>query len=495
MNILESYWVKIPWWSVRKASQMLLSAFLGALLIATIVLVLYVKSLPSLSVWHTSILENEFNTDSKVNDFKSYLALEERLFKELELEIYEKVPKDAYSHVNRYTKNSIANPSKWDKAWNRSFELSVENPKMGVLLLHGMSDAPYSLHAQAEYLHKQGVWVVAMRMPGHGTIPSGLVELQWQDMAAVVEIGMKRLKEKVGIKPIHIMGYSTGAPLALNYTFKALEEESTLTLPSSLIFYSPAIGVSPAAPFAVWQSRLGHLLGVDRLAWNTVIPEFDPFKYGSFAVNAGDQVYRICNEVQEQFDTYTRKKRNEKRGKTKAFPHILSFASAVDSTVTVSSIIDQLYERLPKGEHTLVLFDVNHNFSANHFIKPSVNASIKKLRETDVSENYTLNFISNLYAKEGMLMKETQGKEPKALNFFWSKGLYSLSHLAMPISKFDPLYGNAEAPKSPGIQLGHLAIYGETSVLQTSTSSLLRQRWNPFHEYTKQRVLEFMGLE
>ncbi len=83
----------------------------------------------------------------------------------------------------------------------------------------------------------------------------------------------------------------------------------------------------------------------------------------------------------------------------------------------------------------------------------------------------------------------------KKLDLYWPKEIYSLSHLAMPISAKDPLYGGKDAPKSPGIQLGHLVVYGETSVLEISGTSLLRQRWNPFHDYTKQRVLEFIGLE
>jgi len=90
----------------------------------------------------------------------------------------------------------------------------------------------------------------------------------------------------VGTKPIHIMGYSTGAPLALHYTLEAMEDKSTLRLPSSLVFYSPATGVSKAAPLAVWQSRIGYLFGLPKLEWNSLTPEFDPFKYGSFAVNA-----------------------------------------------------------------------------------------------------------------------------------------------------------------------------------------------------------------
>jgi alpha-beta hydrolase superfamily lysophospholipase len=363
-----------------------------------------------------------------------------------------------------------------------------------------MSDSPYSLHTQAEYLQKQGVWVVVMRMPGHGTIPSGLVELKWQDMAAVVKIGMKRLEQKVGSKPIHIMGYSTGASLALNYTLSALEddtnytlsalEDDTLTLPESLIFYSPAIGVSPAAPFAIWQSRIGHLLGLPKLEWNALAPEFDPFKYGSFAVNAGDQVYRICNEVQKQLDDYEKNPLS-----TKAFPPVLSFSSIVDSTMTVPALVNNLYKRLPKGKHTLVLFDINHKFSANHLVKQGLSKSIDTLRKTSMGENYTFELITDMNSSDDNLMKITDGKSRTKLSMHWPRGLYSLSHLAMPISQNDPLYGDMNAPISPGIQLGYLAMYGESGVLQTSASSLLRQRWNPFHEYTKKRVLEFMQIK
>jgi len=489
MSILESYWVKIPWWSVRKATQLLFSAFLGALFIGIIAFILYMKSLPALSTWHTTILQNEFTTESSVKDFDAYIALENRLFKELDSKIYDKVLPSEKNHINRYTKNSFSNPKRWDRAWNRSFELPVENPKMGVLLLHGISDSPYSLHAQAEYLHKRGVWVVAMRMPGHGTIPSGLIELKWQDMTAVVKIGMDRLTQKLGDKPIHIMGYSTGAALALNYTLSALED-STLTLPSSLIFYSPAIGVSKAAPLAIWQSRLGHLLGLPKLEWNAITPEFDPFKYGAFAVNAGDQVYRVSNEVQKQLDKYTTNVKN-----IKPFPPVLSFASIVDSTITVPDIVDKFYNRLPEGNHTLVLFDINHRFSSNHLVKNNVAKSIQKLQETSTDIHYRFDLISDMNSTDDNLMLMTNNKIIKKLNLQWPDGLYSLSHLAVPISNNDPLYGDKNGPKSPGLKLGHLAFYGETSILEISAASMLRQRWNPFHDYTKQRVLEFMGLE
>lgn len=489
MNFIGSVFIKIPWWSVRKVLRILFLMFLGSLLTGVALFLLYMESLPSLSTWHTTILQNEFTTESSVKDFDSYIALEDRLFKELESEIFEKVLSTEKNRINRYTKNSFSDPKRWDKSWNKSFELPVDNPKMGVLLLHGMSDSPYSLHAQAEYLHKRGVWVVGMRLPGHGTVPSALIDLKWQDMAAVVRIGMDRLRQKLGEKPIHIMGYSTGAALALNYTLSALEETS-LTLPSSLIFYSPAIGVSKAAPLAIWQSHLGHFLRLPKLEWNAINPEYDPFKYGSFAVNAADQVYRISKEVQKQFDDYNA---NEKNKKT--FPPVLSFASIVDRTVTVPDIVNNLYKRLPEGNHTLVLFDINHGFMNENLIKRQTISEMEKVRETASNIPYTFDLISDVNSTDDHLMLIRNGEMIEKLPYRWPQGLYSLSHLAIPTSLNDPLYGNKDAPKSPGLYLGHLSLYGETSVLEISAASLLRQRWNPFHEYTKQRVLEFMKLE
>ncbi|WP_373031569.1 alpha/beta hydrolase [Sulfurovum sp.] len=489
MSILENILIKLPWWSVRKATRILIHAFTGALLLSVIAFALYIKSLPSLSTWHTTTLKNEFTADSEVKDFDAYMALEDKLFSELDSEVYDKILPNERNRLYRYTRDSFSDPKRWKKAWNRSFELPVKNPKMGVLLLHGMSDSPYSLHTQAEYLHKHGVWVVAMRMPGHGTIPSGLREIKWQDMAAAVNIGMERLTQKLGDKPIHIMGYSTGAPLALNYTLSALDD-SSLTLPSSLIFYSPAIGVTKAAPLAIWQSRIGHLFNLPKLEWNSINPEFDPFKYASFAVNAGDQVYRVCNEVQKNLDKYLSNSKPKK-----PFPPVLSFASIIDSTVTVSDTVHKFYERLPKGDHSLVLFDMNHKFNSYHLVKKNISTSIQKLRDTPSNPRYRFDLISDMNSTDGHLMQITNKKIRKKLDLAWPRDIYSLSHLAMPISNHDPLYGDRDAPKSPGIELGYLAMYGETSVLQTSAGSFLRQRWNPFHAYTKQRVLEFMGLE
>ena len=76
----------------------------------------------------------------------------------------------------------------------------------------------------------------------------------------------------------------------------------------------------------------------------------------------------------------------------------------------------------------------------------------------------------------------------------WPAGIYSLSHVALPYSPDDPVYGGPSAGQSPGIQLGNLALRGEHGVLYVSGADLLRLRWNPFFGYVRSRALEFMRL-
>jgi hypothetical protein len=76
----------------------------------------------------------------------------------------------------------------------------------------------------------------------------------------------------------------------------------------------------------------------------------------------------------------------------------------------------------------------------------------------------------------------------------WPADVYSVGHIALPFSPMDPLYGGPQAPKSPGVQLGHIALHGETGVLRITPKALLRMHWNPFHDYLVSRMLSFMKL-
>ncbi len=462
----------------------------GAIVLVTFA-VLYLDSRPNLKVWHTADLDEEFTVKSAVKNFNGYLALEERLFKQLNEQVYEKIAPEDKRKINRYNRGSLSDPQHWPTNWNRSFELSVEQPRAGVLLIHGMSDSPYSLRSIGQRLHADGAMVVGLRVPGHGTAPVGLVDVDWQDMAAVVKLAVHHVRERIGNKPLFIIGYSNGGALAVQYALTTLED-STLPKVQGLVLLSPEIGVTKLAMLAVWQERLGHLLGMQKLAWNSIQPEYDTFKYGSFALNAGKQAYELTEEIQRQLT------RLESGGLLEGMPPILAFQSVVDSTVTAQALVAGLFDRLPAGSHELVLFDINRLTEIEPLLNNDPTAWVKNMLKGR-SVDYTVAVISNKSedSEQAIARRRLPSKETESnclLDSAWPDNVYSLSHIALPIPPNDPVYGGEEVISEYGIQLGNVAIRGERGVLQISADDLMRLRWNPFYSYLEQRTLEFIGL-
>lgn len=466
-------------------------ALAGAFVVLVVVFVVFLQGRPDLEVWHLADLDEEFRADTGVETFAGYLALEERLFGQLDALVYGTTEKATEHQINRYDRGSLSDPERWSPNWNRSFELLHDAPEAGVLLLHGMSDSPYSLRALGERLHAVGAAVVGLRVPGHGTVPSGLVAVHWTDMAAAVRLAVAHLREQIGERPLHIVGYSNGAALAVQYALATLEHGS-LPKVERLVLISPAIGVTKVAAFAVWQSRAGHLLGLDKLSWNSILPEYDPFKYGSFAVNAGDIVYRLTSEIQARFDAL------EGTGALARFPPVLAFQSVVDATVSAPALVEGLFDRLPAGGHELVLFDINRIAEIEPILKANPAADIRALLG-DADRLFKLSLVTNEHTKSRLVQVHIRPPgaatpEWRDLGLSWPQDVYSLAHVALPFPGQDPVYGGAGTDKSPGIHLGDLALRGERGVLQIAASDMLRLRWNPFYPYLEWRALDFLGL-
>ncbi len=480
----------IPGKPIRRILKALGYLTLGGFTVLLIVFVLYLNNQPDLDIWHEVDLDAEFTEASEVQDFSGYLALEEKLFAQLGEEVLDKISPEDRKRINRYHRGSLSDPDRWPRNWNRTFELETGNPELGVLLLHGMSDSPYSLRTIGQRLHRAGARVIGLRAPGHGTAPSGLVTVKWEDMAAAAELALRHLHEQTPGKPIFIVGYSTGAALAVQYALKTLEE-TDLPKVDGLVLISPSIGVTGAAALAVWQARIGHLLGLDKLAWNSIGPEYDPFKYNSFAVNAGDQVYRLTLEIQSRFNKL------DKTGHLKKFPPVLAFQSVVDATVSTTAVVDGLFKRLPVGGHELVLFDINRRAEVKELLSRHPQTIFNPLLQGG-KLTFALSLVTNRDAESPgvMIRHRPVGKSEvieKEIAFSWPDAIYSLSHVALPFSESDPLYGGSAATDSPGIRLGNLAAHGERNVLQISATDMLRQRWNPFYVFLENRIVEFVG--
>ena len=234
---------------IKHCVKALLYGIIGGSVVLVIIFVLFIENRPELKVWHEAELDVEFTANSPVGSFEGYLAIEDQLFAQLNERVYARIEPEDRRLINRYHRNSLSNPDRWSFNWNRTFELPTDVPRAGVLLLHGMSDSPYSLRSLGQRLHSAGAWVIGLRLPGHGTAPSGLVRVQWEDMAAAVRLAVLHLREKVGESPLFLVGYSNGGALAVNYAISMLED-STLPPVTGLVLISPSIGVTPVAALA-----------------------------------------------------------------------------------------------------------------------------------------------------------------------------------------------------------------------------------------------------
>jgi alpha-beta hydrolase superfamily lysophospholipase len=447
----------------------------------------------ALKPWHTERLKEEFTAEKadEVNDLAAYLALEDRLFNELNEKIYVNSETGPGHALDRYSTGSAADPANQSPNWNKSFELSTQQPRGAVLLLHGMSDSPYSLQAVGQALHREGYWVLGLRMPGHGTAPSGLRHVTSKDMLAAVSLSMHHLREQLQDKPVHIIGYSTGATLALEYTLDAIEADSA-SVPTSLVLISPAIGIHPAAGLASFKDALSEFPGLDNFAYLSIHKEFDPYKYNSFATNASDVVHRLTNSVARRIQVRAAKQPE------KVLPPVLVLKSTVDATVSTQAVIDRLLIQLRPYRHKLILFDINRQAAVQSrlLIDDPGPLTNQVMRRDDLP--FTITLVTNAIEETNVVVSQTKKPfankvtETRELDLTWPRGVISLSHVALPFPPDDPLYGRTPPENDGDLFLGQMAIQGERGLLQLSPDWMLRLRYNPFYDYLEQVTIDWI---
>ncbi len=464
--------------------------------VLAIVVVLYLwgrvaSSLPALQGWHRQKPESEFNASDAIDGFKldDYFRKEEQVFRELDDLIVGPWATQSPGAYSRYHTESVCNPETIvERNWNRSYVLRASNPIGGVLLLHGLSDSPYSLRALGERLHAEGYTVIWLRLPGHGTNPRALADLSWKDWAAAVEIAVRGLRDQLpaGV-PLILGGYSNGGALSVDYSLSAIEDAS-LAKPDAVVLFSPMIGINPMARITRLYHMVARVTGNMKAQWSSVQAEIDPFKYSSWPMNANVQAWAVTQSVERKLA------RLQKSRQLNEMPPVLAMQSVVDSTVVVPKLITVLFDRLSSELSELVLFDINRaDWLGNLFRLSFEQKIIPKLKRTDLP--YQLTFVSNMQTSSEQVRVQTRdGESWKELeaNLSWPDGIVSLSHVAVPIPPDDRIYGTAEATKDTGLSLGSISMRGEPAALLISDSVFVRCRHNPFYQYMEDHVVGWL---
>jgi len=288
-------------------------------------------------------------------------------------------------------------------------------------------------------------------------------------------------------KPFYIAGYSTGAPLALMYALRAIDDPS-LPMPKRLFLLSPAIGVSDFAVMTNAAAGLAFVPGLGKARWLDVLPEYDPYKYNSFPVHAANQVWDLTRTLERALAEGGR------RGTLDRMPTITAFQSLVDATVLAVDVVSGLFDRLPARGHELVVFDVNRNRHLAGLIAPFPRRAFDALTEAPALP-FRLAVVGNRSEKDEEVVERTREAGSREvsitpLGLTWPPEVLSLGHLAVPMPADDPLYGIRPALRPDGREftLGGPAPRGESGALTVPLGSLARIHSNPFFPVVVSRI-------
>lgn len=443
---------------------------------------------PDLQLWHTFVPNEMRAKDIDKASWADYVQAENALFKEVRENVTDKLDASQQTDLNRYYSGSPVFPEKFATDWNRSYVMMPEGtPKGAVVLLHGLTDTPYSLRHIANNYREQGYVAVAIRLPAHGTVPAALTDVDWRDWVAATRLAVREARRLSGDDvPLHIVGFSNGGALAMKYALDALDDAS-LPKAQRITLISPMIGVTSFARFAGVAGWPAYFPAFAKAAWLGVVPEFNPFKYNSFPVNAARESYQLTQALQQQI---IQDSRNNKMGE---LPPVLTFQSVMDSTVSTRAVITSLYNRLPDNGSEVVLFDLNQAVTFGPLLRPSSYTALSRLLPP-APRRYKTTIVTNVSpaTTDTMAVTTAAGQTEsttEALGITYLPDIFSLSHVALPFPLTDSLYGRYPEPRDQyGISLGTFAARGERFVLVVGLDSLMRLSSNPFFPYMLKRI-------
>jgi alpha-beta hydrolase superfamily lysophospholipase len=448
---------------------------------------------PPLELWHTFVPHELRAGDIDAIDWDAYLRAEDGVFASVRTEVTDRLDAGDRVPVNRYFEGSAVYPPRLAHDWNRSYVLEPAGvPAGGVVLLHGLTDSPYSTRHVAQRYRAAGWVAIAIRLPGHGTVPGGLTDVEWEDWRAATRLAVREAKRRTGSSlPLHLVGYSNGGALALQYALDAIDDP-TLARPERVVLISPMIGITRFARFAGIAGWPAIFPAFAKAAWLSVLPEFNPFKYNSFPINGALQTHRLTAVLQEQIARLGRENHLDR------LPPILTFQSVVDFTVSTRAIADALYQHLPPNGSELVLFDINRASKFDTLFRAASETKLERLLPAP-PRRFRATVITNASAASSDVVERvteagTATERTRPLGLQYPPDVYSLSHVALPFPLSDGLYGLEPDPAERfGINLGNLTARGELGTLVINPNSSLRLLSNPFFPYMLERIDEGIG--
>ncbi|NKB68635.1 MAG: alpha/beta fold hydrolase [Candidatus Latescibacteria bacterium] len=164
--------------------------------------------------------------------------------------------------------------------------------RTGVLLIHGLTASPTEMRPLGHFLHQQGLTVLGLRLPGHGTTPDDLAQTHWQDWYAECEAGLDKLL--TACDRVFVSGLSAGGVLGVLLALRHPDRVAGLSL------LAPAFVVRPPLLWLAAPLR-PFIKAVDKGNRSSAYyHQHDLFSYPVFPTPALVELRRLIKATQPQ---------------------------------------------------------------------------------------------------------------------------------------------------------------------------------------------------
>jgi esterase/lipase/1-acyl-sn-glycerol-3-phosphate acyltransferase len=184
-----------------------------------------------------------------------------------------------------------------------SFAAGSTNNSLGILLVHGYMASPKEMEEMAKYFNNLGFKTYCVRLKGHGTSPTNIEDIKWQDWYDSLNTGYAALK--LVCNKVMIIGFSTGGLLSLMAGFT---KDSQL---AGVVCINPALKLNDIrAKFVsgiyLWNEILDKFkIKKGQLRYVENHPENPDINYSRNYVNGMEQLELLMNYCEKNLENIT----------------------------------------------------------------------------------------------------------------------------------------------------------------------------------------------
>ncbi len=172
----------------------------------------------------------------------------------------------------------------------------------GFLLIHGLTDSPYSLRATAESLRETYPCslIRAVLLPGHGTWPGDSLTMSHQDWRTIVDYGVNSFQHEDAVTSLYMVGFSTGTSLTVDYLSRhpvPAEQPRDDKIHGAVMMAAAVKANSSIAFLAPWVRHV--------TTWMSHHKEQDAIRYESFSYHAAAEFYLLTEDMVQPANALT----------------------------------------------------------------------------------------------------------------------------------------------------------------------------------------------